>query len=365
MRLLIISGRLGVGGAERFVSNLLSFIDHSKINTSLCLLENRIDYPLPEKIPVSILPAGKKKNYLQKISYLHRVIEQNNPDVIISNIALVNRLTGAALRKMVQPPYWIARIGNHPAKGGRSWWRNRINIYWDRYAYQSVDRFLVNSKGLLQGLTAVHPRSKGKTTVIYNPVDFQALEEESNLPPSCLRTPEKQLIIAVGRFHRQKRYDLMIRAFSEIRRQQQVELWICGDGYLRPQIEQDINRYNLKNDVRLLGYAANPFSLMRQADLFLMTSDWEGMPNALVEAMGLGIAAVATDCEFGPGEIIDHEVNGLLATPGNSEQITAMSLDLLRNKKKRLMLADKGKERVRSLFNREQIMRQWTDFLLP
>ncbi len=365
MRLLIISGRLGVGGAERFVSNLLSFLDHTKINPSLCLLENRIDYPLPEKIPVSILPDGKSRNYLQKINYLHKVIEQHKPDVIVSNIALVNRLTGAALQKIAQPPYWIARIGNHPAKGGRSWWRNRVNMYWDRYAYRSVDRFLVNSMGLLQGLAAVHPRSKGKTTVIYNPVDFRALEEKSRMPPSCLKPPEKQLIIAVGRFHRQKRYDLMIRAFSEIRRQQNVELWICGDGYLRTQIEQDINRNNLKKDVRLLGYTTNPFPLMRQADLFLMTSDWEGMPNALVEAMGLGIAAVTTDCEFGPGEIIKHEINGLLATPGNPEQITTMSLELLRNKKKRLELAARGQERVRSLFHREQIMHQWTDFLLP
>jgi glycosyltransferase involved in cell wall biosynthesis len=364
MRLLIVSGRLGVGGAERFVSNLLSFIDDSIITPSLCLLENRIDYPLPEKIPVSILPAGKKRNYFQIINYLHKVIEKYNPDVIISNIALVNRLTGAALRKINQPPYWIARIGNHPAKGGRSWWRNRANMYWDKYAYQSVDRFLVNSRGLLQGLAAVHPCSQGKTTVIYNPVDFQALEEEARMPPSCQKSAEKQLIIAVGRFHRQKRYDLMIRAFSEIRRQENVELWICGDGYLRTQIEQDINRYNLEKDVRLLGYTANPFPLMRQADLFLMTSDWEGMPNALVEAMGLGIAAVTTDCEFGPGEIIEHEVNGLLATPGNPEQVAAMSLDLLRDREKRLKLAEKGQERVRSLFNREQIMRQWTDFLL-
>lgn len=360
---MIISGRLGVGGAERFVSNLLSFIDHEQVKTSLCLLENRMDYPIPENVSVSTVSKGENWNYLKKINYLRTVIEQSRPDIIVSNIALVNRLTGAALRKIDSSPHWIARIGNHPAKGGRSWLRNQINLCWDRYAYKSVDRFLVNSNGLLHGLSTVHPCSVGKTTVIYNPMDFRLLEKEADLEPALCRPSGKQVIITMGRFHRQKRYDLLIKSFSEIRKQRNVELWICGDGYLRTQIENDIKKYNLKKSVRLLGYVSNPFPLIRQADLFLMTSDWEGMPNGLVEAMGLGVAAVATDCEFGPGEIIEHEVSGLLAAPGNVEQIASMSLDLLQNGEKRRKIAQKGRNRVRALFDRKRIIRQWTEFL--
>lgn len=364
MRLLIISGHLAIGGAERFVSNLLMKIDRNTIEASLCLLENRIDYDLPDDLPISILPTGSSLNYLKKVHFIRETIKKDKPDIILSNIALINRLTGMALMGMAKRPHWVARIGNNPTKGGRSYLRNIINVIWDGFAYRQVDRFVVNSAGLKEALEKTHKHSINKISILYNPIDFSIIEKKSCEPPLLSKPENKFLIISVGRFHRQKRYDLLIRSFADICRVLPTELWICGDGYLRKSIEEDISACDATNHVKLLGHCANPFPLMKLADLFLMTSDWEGMPNALIEAMGLGVPAVATRCPFGPEEIIEHEVTGMLAAPGDQESIKNMALDLLENPQKRLLLSTQGLEKVHEMFDSDRLIRKWTEFLL-
>ena len=362
MQLLIISGRLAVGGAERFVSNLLLNLDRSKIDSSLCLLENRIEYQLPTNLHLSILHHCQSWNYLRKIFFIRQVIVQQKPDIILSNIALVNRLTGAALIGMQNKPHWIARVGNNPEKGGRNQFRNMVNMAWDKIAYKQVDRFVVNSNGLKKALASVHKYSKGKTTVLYNPINLSTIETKSTEKPKFNKPKNRLLLISAGRFHRQKRYDLLIESFAEISRVLPVELWICGEGYLRTSIEKSIVTHNLTEKIKLLGYCSNVFAVLRQADLFLLTSDWEGMPNALIEAMSLGIPCVATDCPYGPSELITPGKNGLLAEPGNTADITMKTLSLLKNEQRHL-IGEQAKNSIRKVFDFNTVMKEWCDFL--
>lgn len=362
-KLLIVSGRLSTGGAERFVSNLLTFLDRSLFEPYLVLCLDSIEYHLPADIQPHILENNNPLLSFRSIHRLVKLIDGIQPDIVLSNIALTNRLTGSALRLSRHKPKWIARIGNHPARGGRSRIRNSLNIAWDRLAYPKADHFVVNSKGLLHALHAVHPFTKGKTTVLYNPIDFEALTQESKQAID-LQPAKGFTFLHVGRFHRQKRHDLLLQAFSRVVQQHErpVELWLLGDGYLRNDIEQLAKNLSIEEHVRFLGHVENPYPVFRLADGFILTSDWEGMPNTLIEALGLGLPSISTDCSFGPNEVLRDGVNGYLAQTGNVADIADKLLKLL-DSHNLDDLSENAKRSVISLFDYKKIIEKWQQLL--
>ena len=362
-RVLFVSGRLGIGGAERLVSTMLVSLDRNAFEPQLCLLDDEISYPIVEDVPVTVLNNSPLLT-IRTIHRLRQLIEAQKPDIVVSNIALTNRITSAALRGSIHRPKWIARIGNNPEVGGRSGWRNMINLKWDRLAYRTADHFVVNAEGLREPLIRLHKTAAGKTSTLYNPIDFQRISDLSKEHSPVQRIPGRLHLVHAGRFHRQKRHDVLIGACRMLKqRGVKLQVWLCGDGYLRKDVEQQINHHNLADDIKLLGHLENPYAVFKQADIFLLTSDWEGMPNTLLEAMSLGIPAVSTDCDYGPAEVIDHGVNGLLAQCGDSEDIAEKIHSLLTTYPKE-DIGEKGAIRVKELFDKDVVLNQWHNFLL-
>jgi len=351
-RLMIVSGPLARGGAERCVSNLLVFLDRKKFELCLCLCDDCIEYPLPNDVRLVILDHDRPWYAPRTIRRLAQAIREIKPDVILSNIALTNRLTGIALRQFSVKPRWVARIGNNPFMGGRGKLRHTINTFWERIAYPMADHFIVNSQGLAAALPLVHSFSAGKISVVYNPVDFPTIAAKSRETPGHIKEEGTALLIHAGRFHRQKRHDVLLEAMVLLQGQLSTpcHLWLCGDGYLR------------SDSVTLLGHCQNPFALFRQADVFLLTSDWEGMPNALIEAMSLALPAVATDCRYGPNEIIVDGKTGFLAHPDNPADIAEKTRLLLETPEK-AAIGRAGSERVQKMFAAEPIIDQWQELL--
>jgi glycosyltransferase involved in cell wall biosynthesis len=108
----------------------------------------------------------------------------------------------------------------------------------------------------------------------------------------------------VGRLTRQKAFDVLIRAFVEVRKDHRARLMILGEGDERPALEGLVNKYGLEQDIILPGFVPNPYPYMAHAAAFVLSSRWEGLPTVLVEAMALGAPVISTDCPSGPREIL-------------------------------------------------------------
>lgn len=364
-RLLIVAGRLGVGGAERFTSNLIKFLDRNLYEIHLCLGIECIQYQLPDDIVVSILDHRSELHTLRTSYRLGKVIEGFQPDIILSTISQCNRWIGSALGGKKKDILWVARIGNNPVQGGRSGWRNRINVLLDRKAYKKADRFVLNSTCLESLFLKAHPAAAGKTVVIYNPTDFPSILEESKKNPIRQKKPGSKVIVHAGRFHRQKRHDLLLESFSLMRKQlvdQPVELWLLGDGYLYEKIKKQITVLNVEDSVFLLGHQQNPYAILKQADVFVLCSDWEGMPNVLVEAMALRVPAVSTTCACGPEELLDDNNLGFLCPPGDKKEL-AEKMVLALHVKNRTAMVSKAEAHVLKLFDYRTNMASWQQVL--
>jgi glycosyltransferase involved in cell wall biosynthesis len=171
------------------------------------------------------------------------------------------------------------------------------------------------------------------------------------------------LLISMGRFHTAKRFDILIEAFALLLQRMQARLWIIGKGYLKDAMEADIRKRALQNAVTLIDFCQNPYSLLRQADCFILTSDYEGMPNALIEAMSLGVPVVATDCPYGPAQLIDHGVNGYLTPRGSPSEIALWAENLLVNPDRKAM-GMHGAEKAVRMFEVSTQMKKWEHLFL-
>jgi glycosyltransferase involved in cell wall biosynthesis len=127
----------------------------------------------------------------------------------------------------------------------------------------------------------------------------------------------------VGRFSRQKNFPLLIRAFAQLRRSRPARLVILGDGEARPEVEALVRSLGLSGDVDLPGFDLNPFRYMRRASVYVLSSDWEGLPTALIEAMACGAPIVSTDCVGGPREILLDGRFGRIVSRGDAAALAA------------------------------------------
>lgn len=358
LSVLMVSTTLNTGGAQRFTSTLLTHLDRERFAPSLALLRPDIGYPLPDDVEVHTLGYRGCWDFIRTAGRLRRVIEQTRPDVVLSNITATNLVTGSALRWSRHQPRWIARIGTNPARHD-----NIVRRLVARRAYRRVNQFVVNSRGLGGELTSIYGIEPHKIAVIGNPTDFRRLDNLAAKVPELTWSGDGPLLIAVGRLFPEKRYDIMLAAYAMVQHRTSAHLWICGDGPCRGIIERQIRELRLQDHVELLGHCENPYALMRQADLFVMSSDHEGLPNALIEAQGLGLPAVSADCPCGPDEIIERHVTGLLTPVGDPQTLATAMSRLLDDKMLRQNMSSAARETARRQFDVPHVIAQWTRFL--
>ncbi|HUO88492.1 MAG TPA: glycosyltransferase, partial [Rhizomicrobium sp.] len=190
------------------------------------------------------------------------------------------------------------------------------------------------SEGVARDLRSFGQFSPHKVSVVHNPVfdpDIAELARQEPLHPWLL-AGDPPIILAAGRLHPQKGFDVLLRAFARVRAQIDCRLVILGEGAERASLAAMASDIGLAYDVDFPGFARNPFSLMARAAVFVLSSRWEGFPNALVEAMASGAPVVSTDCPSGPREILDHGRYGRLVPPGSAELLADAILAVLRER---------------------------------
>lgn len=349
-RVLFVVGTLTGGGAERFVSTCLVHLDRRRFEPALALMRREVTYPLPDDVPLTVLGKHRPWHTPRAIRRLARCLNELRPHVVLSALPYASVVTGAALRRTRAQPTWVARTANHPrciARGLRGFFR--------RAAYRRADLVLANSRGSAAAFVAKFPFARETIRVLPNPTDFGRIDRlalgAGGVPRSAVAT-----VVAIGRLVAQKRPDLLVEAFARARRRVEARLLICGDGPLRAAVRRRVERLGLTAHVHLAGFVDNPYAWMAASDLFALTSDYEGLPNALIEAQGLGLPAVSTDCPFGPNEIIEPGVTGLLVPPGDVAALADAMAQLLADPERRRALGAAARRRARALYGIEDLL---------
>ena len=243
------------------------------------------------------------------------------------------------------------------ASGGK-----RLQLGLAARAYRRAAAVVPVSNGLRDAMARELGLPADRMTTIYNPFDPEVDRLAAEEPPAAWFAGPGPTLVAVGRLTPQKAYPVLLEALRRVREQAPARLLILGEGEERAALEARITELGLGDAVQLPGYAPNPFPAMRRADAFVLASDWEAFPFVLVEAMRVGAAAVATDSEFGPNEIIEPERSGLLVPTRDPVALADAILRILTDPALAARLREGARQRSEA-FAPETAIRQYADLL--
>ena len=204
----------------------------------------------------------------------------------------------------------VVSIHNNPLKKHN--WYERILIRY-LYKFPNVLKVIAVSKGIEKILT--NKFNLKNTKVIYNPINFSDCKEKGKIK-------YKNYILAVGRLHYQKNYELLLKSFKNTKAIKYTKLLIAGEGPERKKLEALIDLLDLRGKVILLGQVSNIEDYYNNASMFVLSSRYEGFGNVIAEALSYSCACIATNCPTGPSEIIANEQNGLLVENENQDALT-------------------------------------------
>ena len=360
-RILIVTGLLYAGGAEMFVRNLCRCLDPSLFTIHVCMLYSKSKSDLDCGITSFFYLYHKPMLLIRTLIRLQSVIRTLQPHCVMSSIGETNRLVGTLLSISSVPVMWICRIAGNPQFDGRRKLSNYVNRLWNIFVYKRVCIFVTNSEGLYRTIVSLYHKPSSKVLFLKNPINFQKLHRLSSQNTSIKKPGNTFLIISVGRIHRAKRHDVLISAIERIHHQIPCTVWICGDGHLMKSMQHLCKKKHLDTIIQFWGYCTNPYPLLKQADALVLSSDHEGMPNVVIEAMCLGVVPIASNCPFGPAELIDHGKNGFLFPPGDSNRLALqlISYYYYKNKKE---LQNAAQKKIQSLYSYTEQTKQWNDF---
>lgn len=332
MKIVFLSYLHGFGGAEKqnvMLANAMVERGHDVTLISICADNNC--YSLDERIKYIFLPDRKTNAFRIVTRYLDikKILREIRPDETV-NFWFQSAYMAALMKKSITGKVIYSERGDP----GDKEYSGALGII-RKLTLPRIDGFVFQSKGAQSYFDkAVQSRS----TVIPNPVFVKADE----FPEVKQR---RKAIVTVGRLHPQKNQRLLIDAFAMIADEiPEYTLEIYGDGEMREELQDLINKLGLSGRAFLKGTSQQIHKLIYDASLFVLSSDYEGLPNTLLEAMALGIPSISTDCKPGGArEIIDDGVDGWITPIGDKEKLAEAITSLLNDEQKRNQIANQGR----------------------
>ncbi len=285
---------------------------------------------LSSQVRVVKLNAGHTfSSVLRLAAYLRR----NRPSALLAAKDRAGKVAVVARRLAGVRTRVVFRIGTTPSAAleGKSFWRKLLWYVPMRLIYPRADGIVAVSGGVAQDLAHITHLPETRFHVIANPVITPRLESLAKEPTShpWFSDHSTPIILGIGRLTRQKDFPTLLRAFSIVRKNFRCRLVILGEGGSREGLEALAAELGVSDDVSMPGFVANPYSYLRKAALFVLSSAWEGSPNVLTEALALGVPVVATDCPSGPREILQSGNYGLLVPVGDAVQMAKAMLETI------------------------------------
>lgn len=344
-KIVFFTGSMGRGGAERVISILSNLYAKKGWKVDIImLLHNKPDgYVLDERVNVKYF-FPKKCNMIKKcicnIKNVRKYIKEEKPDVIVSFMAQ-NTLISAMACKGTGVRY-IASERIDPVCVKRNFIYRKL---LDRI-YEKADSVIFQTK---RAKNYFNEKIQKNSVIIGNPI---------NVTCEASKIPEKK-IVAVGRLTYQKNHKMLIDAFKNvIKNHPGYVLEIYGSGEEENNLRNQIKSLNLEDKVFLCGNHPDVHEKIKDAQMFVLSSDFEGLSNALLEAMMMGLPCVSTDCA-GSDEVIESRKNGILVPVGDKKKLTDAIEELIKNDALRHEIADNAKESA-AKFKTENIISQWT-----
>ncbi len=306
------------GGAEKMMIHLANSFADRGLQVDLIMAEDSGVYEIPENVNKVCFGVSKLKYSLFP---LIKYLKKNKPDVLIATMehtSIIAVLANFLARSRTKV---IARVANTLSLSlqGTPLRRRLIRKYGAMIFYRFANEIVANSKGSADDLSKTLRIKRNRVKVIYNPTVtpdiFEKAEEEVN--HKWLKNKKSPVLLAVGRLHRQKDFPTLIKAFNKLKKE--AKLIILGEGEKRKELEKLIKELNLEDSVDMPGFVDNPYAYMAKADVYVLSSQWEGLPNTLIEAMACETPVVSTDCPSGPAEILSANHKSQIT---NYKQIT-------------------------------------------
>ncbi len=334
------------GGAERAMLNLVRGFSARGISVDLVLL--RVEGPYLDQVPanVRIIDLGGRR-LIFSIHALMQYFWRERPTVMLSTLwdtnvaALWARcFTRSSTRLFVNVQNTISQEIKNPSR-----FQNRFMAPLIRWFFPWANAIVTVSQGVADDLIDLG-LSPDQIQVIHNPVVTPELLQQALEPIDhpWFRPGEPPVMVAVGRLTKQKDFPTLLQAFAQVRQQRPARLMILGEGGDRAALEQQIHDLGLTAAVALPGFVDNPFAYIAHADLFVLSSLYEGLPTVLIEAMAVGTPVVATDCKSGPQEILANGQYGKLVTVGDVSALADAILTTLDAPTDPALLRQRSKE---------------------
>jgi len=362
MNITLVISSLRGGGAERVMSVMANYWVTRGKNVTLITLDSklsdayRID-PRVRRIGLDLVKKSKTplvalKNNIVRIIKLRKAIQEYKGEVVISFIDHMSITTLLAVLGTHIKVIISERNDPRQYTIGPVWEKLR------RWSYPRADALVVQTiavsnwaRGLVSGSIV---------RVIPNPVPLI----ETNIGIDSPLKDRSPFIVSMGRLVHQKGFDQLLEAFSICRNwHKNWSLIIMGEGPKRDELEKLANRLGIKESVIFMGWTKDPYTVLQQAEFYVLSSRYEGFPNALLEAMSCGLPVISYDCPSGPSDIINHGENGLLLPQGDLEAMVASIKRLMENKKERQRMGSCAREVVKK-YSVEKVMMQWDRLLV-
>ena len=308
---------LSEGGVERVMLNLAEGFAHKGIPTDMVLAQATGSF-LSQASNVRIVDL-KSPRLRASLFSLIRYIKAEKPDYLICSqdhanvIALLAKFMSGINTKVIITlhSYYLSKSMEYYGS-----LTTRLVCKLSRVLFPKADGIVAVSEGVAKDYARELSISLERIKVIYNPVLSNSLFEKARQKPQDWGEKKQPVLIAVGRLALEKDFTTLIKAFQYVNREVPAKLIILGEGEQRSQLQALIEQLGLAQCVSLIGFQSNPYSYMSNADVFVLSSMWEGLPTVLIEALALGLRVVTTDCG-GAREIMDKGFAGFIVPVGN------------------------------------------------
>lgn len=358
MRFALVIASLGPGGAERVISELANrWMSQGHVVALITLdcpqnipfysLDPRIQLVQIDQKSQSTTYVGRFVEIIKRLFVLRQSIKSIRPDAVLSFVDITNLVTLLSCMRLNIPIVVSERIDphHHPIPRPYKWLRRKL--------YRLAQRIVVQTRSAADYFDG---ELQNKITIIPNFVQRPVVCAEIR--------PKVQTIVSAGRLERQKDFTTLIQAFDRvIRVESDLRLIIYGEGSERKNLTQLVESLNLSDKVFFPGATQYLAAELVKADIFVFPSLYEGFPNALCEAMALGLPVVASNCS-GNTDIVRDGVDGRLFPVGCVDDLTMRLLELIQAENQRVDLAENAKDVVQR-FSADTILKLWDQLFLP
>lgn len=359
MKICFLVSSLHAGGAERVATTLCNaWAARGDTVTLISTFSGTGEcfYPLHADVEhVALASAARTSgksalSYLKRFMVLRRLLAQCEPDVVISFLPHVN-VAAILANALTRRPLVICERNDPSSRSPREFWEIA-----SRLTFRFADVMTVQTEAVARHIHEYYPGLRA-VRVLPNPLPEEIVHRQKARVKGA-----RKVLLSMGRLDPQKQVDWTIDAYAALAPKfEDWDLHIYGSGALRDQLQAQVARHHLTHRVHFKGQTGEPWDVMEAADAFVMTSRHEGFPNALLEAMGLGLPCVVTDCPSGPRDITRDGTDGLLVPPGDRNALVEALGTVMQDGDFREALGQRARASVLERYRLSRVLDAWDE----